>query len=1066
MIPQNDAELIQRTLQGDQDAFAALVDKYQKGVHALAWRKIGDFHIAQEITQDAFLKAYQNLGDLKNRNLFAGWLYVIAARLCYDWRQKNAMPMESVDNIDVSEVDKVSYSRYVAEKQAAEADENRREVVKELLQKLPESERTVITLFYLGEMTINAIGEFLGVSPNTVKSRLSRARNRLKKEEDMIQQNLGSFQLPANLTENIMQEVSRIVPAAPTANKPVLPWALSAASAVLIFLLIGVGTQYLSRFQKPYNLNATSEPTVELIEARFVYDSPAKPAVRNRAGSSATPSKSQGSGQNPDTQRFAAALVDETEVSTPKSQWTQTKGPEGGFVNNFFTTNAGDIYAGTSTALYKLGDDRRTWRRVNTRSVGSQTLQDWLENSAQMTAYGNMLYLATDTEVLASEDKGETWHALGSHPKGIARGLVVTDSGFYLALTDGVYYSKDGRPSWVALRNGMAAENMRALVAVENTVFAGTDSGLYRLNADKWKLLPVGPTDKHGEKPVIHALAAAQHRLYVAATPRHPRGLSFWTLAAAQHRLNVAAGEESTNQIGTQSKPVMTSTYWWSLYRSTDQGESWYPIDPRKRQERETGRQRRGQSSMGLPLPGVDNIPRVKIFATGAGVMVTDANGEFFYSTNTGETWTPLKKDRLPSGIAPPLLIADTNIFYKSGPFGILRTTDGGESWHPFNTGFVSTPVTTLIAVTGKLYANSASDGYITSMDRGESWTPLPRDIDDGVFIAAFDDNVYVKRGNSMNSRSPLLRLSTENSRLNFIPGMPGFERDNLQNKVQGEIDVPEEISTKIVQEILQLEDLDPEQLNEMLKRIDPEQFLEKLKGHPDYTRLKKVALDKGFHEQPSADMHSFFGSFAVSGETYYVEYRQKLFRWKPGMVEWHDTGLVDETEFAFPDYSAEVSVSMDILDSMGFKIAVSGETVYVGKRDGHLAQSFDEGNTWKDVTSDLPFPFEAFNALTFAGSTVYVATDKGVVYSKDGTDWRVATDAEGIRFVIEKFAVEGTTVYGTAGQHVYQLKEGTDTWKQITPEIPDTVFSFVVDGNVLYVGTASSGVLRFTLDE
>ena len=64
----NDAELIQHSLQGDQNAFAALVKKYQKGVHALAWRKIGDFHIAQEITQDAFLKAYKNLSDLKNHN--------------------------------------------------------------------------------------------------------------------------------------------------------------------------------------------------------------------------------------------------------------------------------------------------------------------------------------------------------------------------------------------------------------------------------------------------------------------------------------------------------------------------------------------------------------------------------------------------------------------------------------------------------------------------------------------------------------------------------------------------------------------------------------------------------------------------------------------------------------------------------------------------------------------------------------------------------------------------------------------------------------------------------------
>ena len=313
-MTQNDAELIQRSLQGDQDAFASLVKKYQKPVHTLAWRKIGDFHIAQEITQDAFLKAYQNLGDLKNHKLFAGWLYVIAARLCYDWRQKNSTPLESMDNIDASEVDHVSYSRYVADKQATEADETRREVVKKLLQMLPESERTVITLFYLGEMTIKAIGEFLGVSPNTVKSRLSRARNRLKKEEDMIQQNLGSFQLPTNLTETIMREVSRLVPAAPAASKPVLPWALSAASAVLIFLLMGVGTQYLSRFQKPYNLNATSEPTVDLIEAVFVVDTSAKPAVRNQVGSSVTAGRNPGAGQQPNAQFFAAAAAEETEV--------------------------------------------------------------------------------------------------------------------------------------------------------------------------------------------------------------------------------------------------------------------------------------------------------------------------------------------------------------------------------------------------------------------------------------------------------------------------------------------------------------------------------------------------------------------------------------------------------------------------------------------------------------------------------------------------------------------------------------------------------------------------------
>ena len=67
-----DVELIQNILAGDENAFVSLVEKYQKQVHALAWRKIGDFHIAEEITQDTFLKVYQKLSTLKDSNQFAG----------------------------------------------------------------------------------------------------------------------------------------------------------------------------------------------------------------------------------------------------------------------------------------------------------------------------------------------------------------------------------------------------------------------------------------------------------------------------------------------------------------------------------------------------------------------------------------------------------------------------------------------------------------------------------------------------------------------------------------------------------------------------------------------------------------------------------------------------------------------------------------------------------------------------------------------------------------------------------------------------------------------------------
>ncbi len=1039
-MEQKDAQLIQQVLQGDQEAFALLVNKYQKGVHALAWRKIGDFHIAQEITQDAFLRAYQKLETLKNHNLFGGWLYVIAARLCSDWFQKKSLPEQSLEVTDMNEVNRASYSRYVAQKQEAEADETRREVVKELLQKLPESERTVMTLHYLGEMTIKTISEFLGVSPNTVKSRLSRARNRLKKEENMIRQNLGSFQLPTQLTENIMREISRIAPIAPAANKPVGPWLLSAASAVLVFLLMGVGTQYLSRFQKPYNLNATSERTVDIIEAAFVLDSPAKPAIRNQVGRSATPGKNPGAGQKPDARLFAAALADETEVSTPKPQWIQTKGPEGASVNTLFTTTGGDIYAGTPTSLYKLSDDQRVWKLVSAEMETSRSVQDWLRSGGQMVEHNETLYVATDTEILTSTDSGSTWNSLGSHPEGVPEGLVITDAGFYLGLAEGVYHSQDRGSSWISLKDGLDAKKIHALAAVENTVFSGTDNGLYRLSAGTWDRVPIRPEGVSTEKPTIYALIVAEHRLYAAAGDAEVR-----------------------------SKSEMTNNGWWSLYRSTDSGDSWYSIDPWERLEDETKKKKKRGFPGGFGFD-LEMFSKIKIAAAAERVMVVDANGELFYSINTGETWNSLDlKLGSDYGIAPPVLMLDKNTFYRGVPPGVQRTTDAGKSWHQFNTGFVGTTVTTLIPIKGKLYANSMT-GFVTSVDGGESWTPLPGGIDHGVIIKAYDDSLYVKRGNQMNSLSPIVRLSTEGGPIKFIRDMPAFGEVGLSNTVT--IKIPPEVVMTALEAITgkskeEIEALDPEQVSEMFMGID---LNEALKDHIDLERLKNEARNKALQEPASSGMMSFYGDFAVSDDTYYVEYEQRLFRWKPGMTAWFDTGLKDEAEppslSNLSDYSADYAEATNLMQSLGVKLAVSGKTLYVGKQDGHLMQSFDEGDTWNDVTADLPFSVAAYNTVVFAGSTVYVATDKGVAYSSDGTRWHKVTDAEGTPVVIEKFAVDGATVYGATERQVYELKKNSSTWKQITPEVPSTITSFTVDNNTLYVGTLGRGVLRFPLDK
>ena len=182
----DDIVLIQRILAGDAIAFERLVGKYQKQVHTLAWRKVRDFHIAEDITQETFLQVYQKLETLEDPTRFPGWLYVIADRLCIAWLRRNQRHTEPLEDTDISELETEAYSRYVATEHAKTFDEARRDLVEELLAKLKEGNRTVITLHYLEGMTYSEMSDFLGVSKNTIKSRLRRARQQLRQYEFMV----------------------------------------------------------------------------------------------------------------------------------------------------------------------------------------------------------------------------------------------------------------------------------------------------------------------------------------------------------------------------------------------------------------------------------------------------------------------------------------------------------------------------------------------------------------------------------------------------------------------------------------------------------------------------------------------------------------------------------------------------------------------------------------------------------------------------------------------------------------------------------------------------------------
>ncbi len=380
---EDDVQLIQRTLAGDDTAFGVLLQRYQKSVHALVWRKIGDFHTAEDITQDTFLQAYKKLSTLKNHNQFAGWLYVIADRLCIDWSRKRRLTTQSLEDTPVEETERASYTHHVSQQREVEHTERHRELVKKLLAKLPESERTVVTLYYLGEMTTKEIGKFLGVSVDTIKSRLRRGRKRLQEDEElMIQEVFSGVQIPASLGENVMRQVADLKPTPSPAAKPFLPWMAFGTAAVLVALLLGASNQYLTRFQKPYSFEAQSEPTIEIVEAPIILDTVAKPAARNQVGRDTNPNKTSRAGtQVSNVSSVSVALENAAKQWIPRTDMPTARFNFGTCVadGKVFTIGGEvDKFGDTSIATVEMYDPKTdTWERkadMPTARTGVATL--------------------------------------------------------------------------------------------------------------------------------------------------------------------------------------------------------------------------------------------------------------------------------------------------------------------------------------------------------------------------------------------------------------------------------------------------------------------------------------------------------------------------------------------------------------------------------------------------------------------------------------------------------------------------------------------------------------------
>ena len=180
----DETELILAARQGDAAAFNQLVLSYQERIYNLSARILGDPDLAEDVTQNTFLAAYLNLARFRNGS-FRSWLYRIATNACYDvHRQHKRHPVLSIDNSDLAE-EKLSpvddFSSFTAmPEEEIEAHELAR-LVQAALNQLDIDHRSVVILIDQLELDYREAAQILRIPVGTVKSRLARARLRLRR---------------------------------------------------------------------------------------------------------------------------------------------------------------------------------------------------------------------------------------------------------------------------------------------------------------------------------------------------------------------------------------------------------------------------------------------------------------------------------------------------------------------------------------------------------------------------------------------------------------------------------------------------------------------------------------------------------------------------------------------------------------------------------------------------------------------------------------------------------------------------------------------------------------------
>jgi len=175
MNPPNDQIYIDKVKAGDVASFSHLVERYKDMAYTVALKILRNSEDAEEVAQDSFVKAFQQLNTFQGKSKFSTWLYTIVYRTAISKTRKK--------KLEVTDIDAYVVNNYTTDSSSSQIDaltrEEQQRYIAQAIDQLPELDALLVTLFYMNDNTLDEIKDITGYSKTNVKVRLFRARKKL-----------------------------------------------------------------------------------------------------------------------------------------------------------------------------------------------------------------------------------------------------------------------------------------------------------------------------------------------------------------------------------------------------------------------------------------------------------------------------------------------------------------------------------------------------------------------------------------------------------------------------------------------------------------------------------------------------------------------------------------------------------------------------------------------------------------------------------------------------------------------------------------------------------------------